>query len=496
MVSIDAGAFGGGEAAGALGEVTKTIVETAQKFENAQKVTTVNNAKIEDLKEVTNFVKGLPDRQDYTVFEKEFDDLITGIHQRRQEEIKDPLTRSAIQQSLSMAAIQNGVKVTEVARRKQTEFGKASYIKNMDDYIDLFATADEDERAFLIEEFVDETRNTINAGYINPTEGQNKLNEFLRETQKTVAHQDLQADPGNFNPDNYPRLKASDRISLDKYARRLAATEKKARIKEQQEAEKEVEKIAAQLIEESDYQSWQDFYNKDMSFAKLESLASTRQISEGTYRAIRDRMDKSAVSPQENNPHIVGELSEKVELGLDVRKDLKRALEKGEIKEETYITMTRQVTNKKYKRGLSFLSNAMKPTMMDKWNPDKNLRYAEAIEEWNFKINEGQDPVKAAIELVRQYTDDTRRTMAGLRKPMFLRGLKNDLAALNEAENATYRAWKSGRISDERYNKESELIRTLKTLADWLTDTEDNLSAEEKSELEERKKRSKKEMNR
>jgi len=276
----------------------------------------------------------------------------------------------------------------------------------------------------------------------------------------------LRRDPARFDAADYPGIDKKTRILLnDQASNRVEALDRElARAVDR--AGKEAEKAHQTKIDEADYDAWQGYYTGDLTIPQLEDLATQRQISEEAYKAIRAKMEPDA-EKTENSPLVIGELAEQVEMGLDVRAQLKAALQQGHIKTETYITMSRQVANREYKQGSAYISRALKPTAADKWSPDKNLRYAEAMDRFNDLVTRDMPPIQAAKEVVKAYTNDIRRTFKGLRKPAFMpeRGDKESYRDLEMAEALTVAAFEKKNISETEYQEEIDLINELKELA-------------------------------
>jgi len=471
---------GAGQAAGELSKVADIATELAEKWHKASQITELNNTQLDTLKQVTDFEKGLAGRNDYKNFEAEWDNLIGGIQKGYEEKNLDDNVFQALTNDLVKMHLEGGVKIGGIVRKKTADFGRASYFNAKDSYEKLFSGEDEGGREDIIQRFKVATAENFSAGYITAQEAGENLIKFSETTERTRAGQDLRRNPEKFNPDDYPSLTPGDKITLSDHALRLHQANLKQQIKQQEDAEKEIEKIRTQLIENSDYQAYQGFFNKTMTFEMLEEIASAREISEGAYINIRDRMEKPEKTPQENNPIVLGEIQEEIERGRDARPLLKAALQRGDIKDGTYITMIGQVVKKEYEDAVSFVARALEPSEADRWSQDKHLKYAEAMDRFNTLIDSGMEPGNASKTVVNSYTSDLRRSIHGLRRPMFLKGQKNNLADLITAEEASAQAYLKKEISETAYLDELQLIDQLKNIVSaW-----ENINEQGKEEYE------------
>jgi hypothetical protein len=276
------------------------------------------------------------------------------------------------------------------------------------------------------------------------------------------------------DPDNFPTYK------------KMINAAKTGLVAVQEGRDQEAERARKKLVAENDFRVLQLFHNNELTPVYLENLATKRLISEETYDDLSKRLRSGGVSgATENNPLVVGDLAEMIELGIDADERLREALRKGQITDSTFITMTRQAAEGKYKEGLSYLSSALKPSQMDKWSPDKHLKYAEAVDLFNSKVRKGMDPLTAGKEVVNLYTSDTRRTIRGLRRPVFLEGQKDSVVDLDVAEKLTVEAFLSGNLPKDEYEDEIRLINELREIVADLENVPEDL----KQEAEKRRKK-------
>jgi len=232
--------------------------------------------------------------------------------------------------------------------------------------------------------------------------------------------------------------------------------------RESQEAEREEERT--RVLVDNDFEVWTRFYNGTLpSTSKpgnpsLDELASKRLITESTYRSIKE-LKRGAV--KNNNPYVVGPIAEKLALGGDIREDLNKAAANGDIKSETFITMSGTNADKQKAEGMGLLVRALKPRPADKYNPDLHLAYADAIDLYNIRVRElpeGTTPIDIARDIVGAKADDVARTMSGLLRPRYFEGQQYTLETLSEAQKRTIDAYYDGQILEGEYSFQIRLI--------------------------------------
>lgn len=213
------------------------------------------------------------------------------------------------------------------------------------------------------------------------------------------------------------------------------------------------------VTDENDYAAWQEVYAGTMTTTKLDDLASKRRISLSAYRAIQAKLRNPT---EANNPRVVGEIADAISNGVDAKTLLDQALADGNIKTETYISMVGKLSSREYKDGLTYLENALKPNIADRYNPDIHRRHADAVLRFNNLVEQGTDPVDAATDVVQSYLGDVGRTINGLPSPRYLKGQnKSDLNALFDAMTDTAAAFSRGELSTDDYNYEMNNIKEL-----------------------------------
>lgn len=163
-----------------------------------------------------------------------------------------------------------------------------------------------------------------------------------------------------------------------------------------------------------------------------------------------------------DNPIIVGDIGEKLEAGLDVRDDLERALETGDIKDTTYITLRKSAGDARFKRGMSFIKTVVKPNPLDKTDYEMNHRAAEAEAEYSRRFGEGEeDEMEIARDIAFKFTSEKKSSFRSLPSPKYLEGDRSDLGMLNKSRIKTLESFKNGTMQPDEYRKEIRLIDEL-----------------------------------
>jgi len=223
------------------------------------------------------------------------------------------------------------------------------------------------------------------------------------------------------------------------------------------------EKERDEQIEKNDDQAWIEYHEGSLSWTDLSNRRSKRKISKSTFLSLEKLLREDEEEP-EDNPITVGDLSESIASGIDVKKILKTALDQKQITGKTYAAMRKALGAKQSGIATKILNEALAPSQFDRWSPDKNLKHAQATIDMLTKIADGKDPVDAAKETIEDYTSHLRRTRNGIPKPTYLTGAKDDLGDLNEAEEVTARAYELKILSPDEYKRQAEIINDLRGL--------------------------------
>lgn len=211
------------------------------------------------------------------------------------------------------------------------------------------------------------------------------------------------------------------------------------------------------LVKSNNLDAWVNFATGNMSMDILIRLARTQQIDTATFNGIRNEMRNPT---ENNNPVVVGEIAEALAMGQDVDQALDDALRARQIKTETFVSFKTQTAQAGYKTALNYITNAIKPSDFY-YNPDKSLKFAEAILSFQNRVGAGEDPAVVAQEIVKNNTANITRTSRGLAIPTYLKGdaeATGNMLQLQSAEMDTVQAYQAGKLSDDEYRYQMDLI--------------------------------------
>jgi hypothetical protein len=183
---------------------------------------------------------------------------------------------------------------------------------------------------------------------------------------------------------------------------------------------------------------------------------------------------KTGTKDVKNNPVVVGEISEGIALGFDVRSDIETAMKNGQINTATYISFKKQLGNREFQRGLAYINKSLQPSPADRWTPDRNLRHAEAIDDYEERVAKGENPIDVARDIVDLNVGQSRRSLLGLRSPRYLTGDKTNPQDLENAKRKTAEAFRRGALNGYEFKRESEIIKKLEELAHEIGLTDDD----------------------
>ncbi len=326
----------------------------------------------------------------------------------------------------------------------------------------------------VTQEFEADLRDKVRHGIVTEEWAEARLQEFQGKAGDLSVRMHLAADPQStmtlLSSDDYqtyyPGLDPFKRMSHLK-----AAQTRVDQIEAQEIAERErQEREADELVEEAQEATYNDLQlalvEGRLTRPMLASAIRQRKIDPDKVNVLRNALDDQAEGVEaEENPYVKANLAEAVALGRDVRMDLDRARENGQIDGDTYVSLRRQAADQNYRSGAAYVDDALKLGMADKWSPDKNLRYAEAMDEYSALVQSGLAPEVASKQVVNNFMRDRRRSISGIPKPRLLQGDKQDLQALQNAMQQTVQKWQQGQMSPEVYQRETTRIEELMELA-------------------------------
>ena len=234
-----------------------------------------------------------------------------------------------------------------------------------------------------------------------------------------------------------------------------------------------------------DFETWIKFTNgtlpmepvADAQGEDLESLARNRQISKETYLGIKNINKKGT---EFDNPYVVGEIVRKISRGEDVRTLLENGLRDGNIKDNTFVSLSADSENKAAQEGYGILQKSMQPTAADVFDNDKHVRFADAVDLFNIRRRAEPErlPIDIAREILYSYQDELRRSRKGLPRPKYFEGKDYDAASLKAAASETAKAFERGEISKEEYDFEIKRILNWGEITDTLNGITENMQRE------------------
>lgn len=244
----------------------------------------------------------------------------------------------------------------------------------------------------------------------------------------------------------------------------------------------EIRRLADLRLEEGNETATIDYYSGKP--VNLLQLLKERKIDSSTYEHLTKQQAEGVMV---ESPFVKSDLEANILRGTeDFKVQLKSALHNGYIKGTTYTAYLKQYNNEKYKAASSYIARALKPSEADKWSEDKHVKYADAMDLFKAKIENGADYDMASKEVVSQYISEMNRSIEGLSKPKYLKGAKDDIDALETAKYDTAMAFHDNLIGVEEYKRE---IRTIENLIKVLRDNESMIGLDADLEAARKKRR-------
>jgi len=233
--------------------------------------------------------------------------------------------------------------------------------------------------------------------------------------------------------------------------------------------QREIEKQQKEIVEQNDLDIIDAYYSNAPNVERdADTLAQGQQISEGTYKWLKAKI-RTDEKAEENNPEIVADINDLIESKnfQAARESLSMALERGQIKGETFISMRKALASDNYALGLGVLNAYMRPK---EFETDFNLKtkHALALEDYAKRVASGDDPLKSVADILGTYRPIKA---SGLPRPRYMKndGDKTNLIHVTEARYETVQAFENGEISLDEYNFE---IRNIQTLENALLDNQ------------------------
>ena len=242
-------------------------------------------------------------------------------------------------------------------------------------------------------------------------------------------------------------------ISIDTYNDRVAERRRK-------QLSDEAEKSLADL-----------YVSGGLSVSDVRNVRS--MLSPDDYRAWTERAVKGWEPASRDDPSVFVALTDKKLEGEDVTQEAKRAYLDRKITQSTFTNLTARERDAETDELSTYISNALKPSPL---NPETGRAesYANAMDEWNQWLRRHKDAGyqekrDMAQSIARRYSFMDRGSMSlTMPMPRFFEGARGDMnmATLKEAAVRTEEAYVAGRLSEEEYDEQCQIIENLRqTLA-------------------------------
>jgi hypothetical protein len=456
-----------------LERMGKTI-RAAQVRDDVQRFTLraledVSTAEAEEMQQGSH--RDLPDR---------FQDRLKGIHAKYREEIGgDTDVLSAWGEKFGTLAQHHTERVRFSSWRRELDQQQASTIESEAATLGLVGKAQSmQEIRTITGDYIANGDAKARAGLVDASWWAGQKINFGRKVGSSLVEQDLLVEEAGAVPpgvavrkltseqweSHYPGLTEDRRNLYLKHALdQTRQIKNQARIDEDRE-ERAAEK-AVKTAQENAYGDALVMHSQGrLTEPMIQNLISTRRIDPDKGKTLIDSVRGEARREDKgvNNPVVLGDLVTRLEMGADIGPDLDRAQARGEVKDETYIGLKKQLADKNFKRGSDYVSKALRPGEMDRNDQGKNLRYASAMEEYVSRVSAGEKPMEAADDVVLTALGKRRNAFAALPQPMFLEGDRNDLGNLNKAWVRTVEQFNAGNLAPEVYQREIRVLDELR----------------------------------
>ncbi len=452
------------------GNIFEQIEEKERDAIRAVKASQLENDLKDDLLDVSESYKN---RMDYENFESDADKAIVVIREKYKPLVgDDPKLANAFEIALG----NQGSDLKRVAKAKKlqvvTDIGLGEFEKSYNAALHDYAIAQTPEEKEMIRNKIEIQAEQMELYRImTPKQKEEKVNSFAQRAQEVEARQAMFIDPETAatklqDPKNYPDMNENTRIHLQESAERQAETKVRKALADDEHLEKALAKAHKAVLDKNDFDMWQKYYSDTLTGVELEKMASSRMISESSYRAIRDKWKSDSEKPdkEENDPVVVGNIAEQIELrDLEGAKNhLEDAKKRGLIKGETYIAMRKALGDKAYSDAVTFINRAMQPSDLD-LDFYRKQKHADALASLATRAASGENPIEAAKDIVKLNQNRESTSVNRYANPRFIGGgKKDDPVALDKAEQETVARYNKGQLTVNEYRTEMRLIADIR----------------------------------
>jgi hypothetical protein len=189
---------------------------------------------------------------------------------------------------------------------------------------------------------------------------------------------------------------------------------------------------------------------------RLKMSFELREIDPGQY----EQLLKSASGYEsDDNPLVLAELGTSLANGGDISDRAFEALQRGQLKGSTYATMVKASAQKGYGVGIGYIDKALAPTGADKWDYNRNRRWAEAHREYNLRVSQGENPADVAWDINDRYGKATAYILEDLPAA---RGMDRSNDSVEDHMNEMKRIndlLRTGKMSIEEHKIQAEILK-------------------------------------
>ncbi len=409
--------------------------------------------------------RSMPDR---------FQERVKGIYDAHVQAIKSDTAKQLFEQKFGAYSTNQANRVQWKTYEREVGAQQASVATAESNALLRMSFSDSlSEIATITQEFENDLQDKVRHGIITEEWAQQASAGFRKKSGMLSVRTHMAADPEG----------ALTLLSSDQWATYYPGLDPLARIQQMEAAETRVEQVEAQRIADQERQEREaeertkelqsaTYYDFQLALSQgrltremFESALQDRALPEGKIDMLREELDAQEKGEAvEEDPYVKARLASDVALGRDVRMDLDQALENGTINSQTYVRLRETAASDEMSKAFQYVNNAIKPSDLEPYHADRNVRHAKAVDEVYERIEIGKSPYVAAKEVIDIFLQDIKRTIKGIPRPMLLQGEKTDMQALNTAESETVRHYQEGRMHPRTYQRQLDRINELKKL--------------------------------
>jgi len=429
---------------------------------------------------------------DHRTMVQRFQERVKGIYDSHAASLGSSAARTIFQEKYATYSSSKSNAIIWKAFEREVEAEQAGVAEKQRNALLQMSTATSlSEIHGITAEVEDDLNDMVRHGIVSEKWATESMQIFRGQVGDLAVQTHLAADPAGTLAllasdqwdDYYPGLDPLKRIQTMRTAETRIEQDERQRLAEEARLEKEAEKEQKALWD-SNYQDLMvGAITGRLTRSMLVEAIEKRMVSPEKVVTLKTALDSLERGDGDNvveNPYVKSSLAESITLGRDVSEELDHALRNKQIKPETYVSLRQKTVDISYRRGLGYVTDALKPGMADQWSPDRNVRFAEAVDQYDAMIDAGTPPEEASKRVVSTFLRDRRRSVSGIPMPTYLRGgveAKIDPGALVEAEQRTVEAFRNNQLDLPSYQREMQRINELKGLASEIGGIADSTDA-------------------